>query len=124
MTSEPGQAPRGGSPFRGPHDAALRKQWQRERRAAVRTHHPDRGGTTHEMQRRLDAIDAAYQRLGDAPARRADGGWVGASATVAPAPGVTRRAMRRTQHHLRQLARAGRARIPKGWPGRRRYFDL
>ncbi|RYB94567.1 hypothetical protein EUA93_09565 [Nocardioides oleivorans] len=106
----------GRSTSRGPDDPVLRVQWLRERRAVIRDHHPDRGGDPEAMRSRLEELDARYARLesplGD---RRPSAG---------PRHRQAGRVARKVRRGLRTMRRAGQARIPRGWPGSRRYFDL
>ncbi|SEB71744.1 hypothetical protein SAMN04489844_0911 [Nocardioides exalbidus] len=99
-------------PTSGPVDPDLRGRWLRERRAVIRDHHPDRGGDAEAMRTRLEELDARYARL-EVPLddRR---------------PSVRRigRVVTRVRRELRSVRRAGQARLPRGWPGSRRYFDL
>ncbi|WP_191563797.1 hypothetical protein [Janibacter melonis] len=72
-------------------------QWRRDRRAALRAHHPDLGGDADSLRAALAEVDRRH--------------------TPTPAPRSRRRRARR-------LVRALRGRLPRGWPGARRYLDL
>lgn len=102
--------------FPGPDDAARRTQWRRERREALRRHHPDRGGDATEMQRELDRVD---RRFGAGPGPSVPSG----PAVVVP-PTLAVRLARRAGRAVSTAIRAGRARTPRGWPGSRRFHDL
>ncbi|WP_344203427.1 hypothetical protein [Aeromicrobium alkaliterrae] len=89
--------------YPGPASAELRERWRRDRRTIVRLHHPDRGGDPAVLQQELRDNDQFYRR------------W-----EQDANPAVGRPGRRRFSHAVRAV----RARIPRGWPGRRRYFDL
>jgi len=88
----------------GPASPELRDRWRRDRRAVVRRHHPDLGGDPAALQDGLRANDELYRGL------ERDAAW--------------RTAHRRPRPVLRSVVRGMRSRLPHGWPGRRRYFDL
>ncbi len=102
---------------RGPRDPLLRSQWRAARRAVARAHHPDVGGEAETLQRELAAVD---RRFADRPADPSDG----LTRSAPPAWQPTGRLVRRSRRTLRRRVRALRARLPRGWPGSRRYFDL
>ncbi|WP_043644310.1 hypothetical protein [Nocardioides alkalitolerans] len=89
-----------------------RAAYLRERRALVRTHHPDVGGDPAELQRRLALLDARYG-VGPAPAAEQQ------QFTVVPTGPVGR-----LRRRARRARRAVRARIPRGVPGSRRYVRV
>ncbi|MDQ3627979.1 MAG: hypothetical protein M3419_04060 [Actinomycetota bacterium] len=99
-------------------DVLVEQERQRRRRQArrdvARRHHPDVGGdldTYLELMQRLDR-DVA----GDPP----DDG----DETGVPLSRRMRRLTSRTQRRLRRHSRAARGRLPKRFPGSRRYIDL
>lgn len=89
----------------GPVSPELREQWRRERRIIIRHHHPDVGGDPELLQRLLRENDERYRRREQGPDP--------AGPRVGPRVPFTRRVIRTL-----------RASLPRGWPGRRRYFDL
>jgi len=93
--------------YRGPQDPRLRRAWQHERRAEIRQHHPDRGGDPTILSAQLAALDRTYsatERLPDSNGRA--------------------RVVRRAALGVRRGLRGVRSRIPRSWPGSRRYFDV
>lgn len=89
----------------GPVSPELREQWRRERRIIIRRHHPDVGGDPARLQRLLDENDERYRRREQGPGRLG-------------------RPVRARVPLARRVMRTVRASLPRGWPGRRRYFDL
>lgn len=89
----------------GPVSPELREQWRRERRIIIRRHHPDVGGDPELLQRLLRENDARYRRREQSP-------------------GPAGRPAARQTPFVRRVIHAVRASLPRGWPGRRRYFDL
>jgi hypothetical protein len=90
--------------------------WRKDRRAAIRRFHPDRGGTSEELARALAEVDACY-RL-----------------TVEPTPAGDERVVVVTRgrgyllrlglHRVHLLVRELRGRLPGRWPGARREVRL
>lgn len=89
----------------GPASPELREQWRRERRVIIRRHHPDVGGDPDLLQRLLRENDERYR-------------------SPDQAPGPTGRPVTARAPLARRVIRTLRASLPRGWPGRRRYFDL
>ncbi|MCH1865462.1 hypothetical protein [Nocardioides sp. CFH 31398] len=86
------------------------RAWRRDRRAAVRRHHPDVGGDPVALQAALAEVDRRHGR--------------GAASTSTAAP---RRVVVVRRSPLSQLVRGireVRRRIPTGWPGHRTGRDL
>jgi hypothetical protein len=84
------------------------RAWRRDRRAAVRRHHPDVGGDPVALQEALAEVDRRHGR-----------GPVGAPR---PRPVVVVR--RSPLSQLVRGIREVRRRIPVGWPGHRTGRDL
>jgi hypothetical protein len=87
--------------------------WQRERRAAARRHHPDRGGTTRDYLAALDNIDRRFGRrhgrsvrIGDVPilVRTRRGRWRGALRRTGSAVRRSRRSVRRRTPFIELIA--------------------
>lgn len=100
--------------YRGPRDPLLHRQWRTERRSAVLAHHPDRGGDPGRLQGELDLID---ERFGARDRVAVD------LAAPGPLQPLTR-VLRRSSRVVRRGTRRARARLPRSWPGHRRYLDL
>ncbi|MCL8252488.1 hypothetical protein AERO_13940 [Aeromicrobium fastidiosum] len=77
------------------------------RRAAIKQHHPDRGGSSDELRRALDRLDASLGRTSQITPIRPD------ARSEARVDGVLRTAI----HRLRRL-------LPRRLPGSRRYIQL
>jgi len=95
-------------------DAKADERRRRARREVARRHHPDVGGD-------LDTYLELMERLDRDPAE-ASGDVVGPGGRV-----LSRRMRRltaRTRRRLRQHTRTARGRLPKRFPGARRYIDL
>lgn len=75
------------------------EEWRRARRAAVRAHHPDAGGDAAALAAALAEVDRRF------------------TAADRPSPRGLRR---RSRLAVRRL----RSRLPRRWPGARRYIDL
>lgn len=86
-----------------------RTQTQRmERRRLARELHPDHGGDAESFIAAMAALDRRQVvPFAVAPSVRSSSSRTGAWAFA-----------------LRRAARAGRARLPRGWPGARRYARL
>ena len=100
--------------YRGPRDPLLHRQWRSERRSVVLAHHPDRGGDPGRLQGELDLVDERF-RVRDQVV------------VDLVAPGRLQplaRALRRSSRGVVRGTRRARARLPRGWPGHRRYLDL
>lgn len=80
------------------------RAWRRDRRAAVRRHHPDVGGDPEALQAALAEVDRRHGR--------------GAT------PAAPRRVIVVRRSPLRRLVTGVRRRIPTGWPGHRTGRDL
>ncbi|GAA1906578.1 hypothetical protein GCM10009737_04210 [Nocardioides lentus] len=103
---------------------------RRERRAAVRAHHPDAGGDPDALQAALHEIDERYARS----AARSTGptGTTGAAGPGRPEVVVGRRLATRVRAvvspyvtgPVAERVRVLRERIPAGWPGHRRLIDV
>jgi hypothetical protein len=90
--------------------------WRRDRRAAIRRFHPDRGGTAEELARALAEVDACYE-LTMEPTPAGDEGVV----VVTRGRGYL---LRRGLHRVRLLVRELQGRLPERWPGARREVRL
>lgn len=111
MPSTPRGASSDRSPYVGPRDPELRAAWGRARRRAAREHHPDAGGSATDLVEALDAVDRAFVRLETSMATDPHGSRVLAVVS-------------RVARTVGRAGRGIRASLPRGWPGRRRYFDL
>lgn len=100
--------------YRGPRDPLLHRQWRSERRSAVLAHHPDRGGDPGRLQGELDRLD---ERFGTRDRPQVD---LAAPGRLQPLT----RVLRRSSRGVRRGTRRARARLPRGWPGHRRYLEL
>lgn len=103
----------------GPRDPALYSQWRHARRVASLEHHPDRGGAAGKLALELARLDADFAAR---DVRLTAPGQV--AMTEPPAWQPLTRLARRTGRGMRGGVRAARGKIPRGWPGARRYFDL
>ena len=84
-----------------------RTAYRAARRAAIKQHHPDRGGSSDELRLALARIDATVGRTSQITPIRSD------VRPEDPVDGVLRTAI----HRLRRL-------LPKRLPGSRRYIHL
>lgn len=95
----------------GPDDPARLAAWRRARRLAARANHPDLGGDERDY---LAAIAAVDRRFG-----------VASHQSGAPAREPSRRGLRLMgRRPRRRLVRAIRQRLPRRFPGSRRYAEL
>lgn len=111
-------------PYRGPEDPVQRARWLRARHAVARDHHPDLGGDQEELIRQLSEVDA---RFGDRDAIGQRRSPASPGIDLLRPPSVLQfiaRGGTRVIRRGRQAERILRARIPRGWPGSRRYVDL
>ncbi len=114
----------GATRSRGPDDPVLRLEWRSARRVVARRHHPDLGGDPAVLQRELASVDCYFASRDRAPftgLAGADAGWL---AIAPPLWQPATRLWRRSSRRLRRSSRALRARLPRRWPGSRRYFDV
>ncbi len=98
----------------GPGADAAAAARREARRAAVRAHHPDRGGDPTQLQRALAEADAL------------DGGPPGPADDDAEAPRYDVRPTGRwgrTRRSARRRVRTLRGRLPRGVPGATRYHS-
>ncbi len=93
----------------GEQEAARR--WRAERRRILRELHPDRGGDPAAY---LAAVSAMGTRCGGSPAAAAASAPTRGSATMSQ---ILRR-------HWRQKLTSAQVRLPRRWPGARRYAQL
>ncbi len=97
---------------------SARDEETRRRREVARRHHPDLGGDPDEFIRAMRAISPGIGRSGEPVATNAT--W---TTTVVTTTG-TSRARRRLVSTGRRLAHHVRTRIPRSFPGSRRYGRL
>lgn len=92
----------------GEREAARR--WRAERRRILRELHPDRGGDTEAYLAAMSAMPARCDE------------WAGVAV-----PSTTRASATMAQvlrRRWRQACAAARVRVPRSWPGARRYAQL
>lgn len=80
------------------------------RRVVARRHHPDRGGDEQGYLRALAELDSRFRSVGEGPSpvvRRSARGRLGS-----------------LRHDLSRRMRRGRSRMPRCWPGAKRYAQL
>ena len=75
------------------------------------------------MARALDRIDRQFVGK-EGTSALTDSGVANVALHPAPPWQPSIRLLRRTFRSLRRRTRAGRTKIPRGWPGSRRYIDL
>lgn len=92
-------------------DQESARRWRAERRRILREMHPDRGGDP-------DAYLAAVAAIGT----RGGGGRV--AETTASSPLVCATMPQVLRRHWRRTLMSARVRIPRRWPGARRYARL
>ncbi len=92
-------------------DQEAARRWRAERRRILRELHPDRGGDP-------DAYLAAVSAIG------ARCGGVSAAAAASPSTWGSATATQILRHRWRRTLTSARVRIPRGWPGARRYAQL
>lgn len=105
----------------GPADPVRRAAWTRARRAVLRANHPDVGGDAEALIRLLAEVDKTYAGSIAAPTITGSSAW--RDIDISPSGRVSRLASR-TARQTRRVSRAARTRIPRRWPGARRYIDI
>lgn len=126
--------------YSGPTDPVERALWLRARRGVARRHHPDIGGDANELRRQLDAVDrefmnrSPHQDPSPGPSRprrpntsvlRPSDEWASLNIEAQPLLGQRlHRVINQSRRTIRRTEKAVRTRIPPGWPGSRRYFDI
>ena len=87
------------------------------RRAVIRRHHPDVGGDPLVLQRELARLDRPDAGTGTGSAAGVELREPGPWQPLARRASGARRTLRRGTRRLR-------GRLPRGWPGARRWTDL
>lgn len=101
-------------------------RWRKMRRQVARRHHPDVGGDLEGYLRRMHEVDEQFSTGRRSMARvKVSGPAFGSLLSLGPPrrlPGARR--IRVIRRHGRKAVARARARLPRGLPGARRYFDL
>lgn len=95
------------------------RSWREARRDIARRHHPDVGGDPARYIQLMREVDVRFgiDALRGTPDGQSETRLVGG---LRRAGRAVRRARRRTRHGLRRA----RGRLPRRFPGSRRYIDL
>lgn len=100
-------------------------RWRRARRQVALRHHPDLGGDVDVYLRRMHEVDAAFERRGEPTSGTYAGSQQDLSdLLVTPAQWPRARVLRGLRRRGRKAVTRVRARIPRRFPGARRYYDL
>ncbi|MDQ3158004.1 MAG: hypothetical protein M3Q98_15020 [Actinomycetota bacterium] len=92
--------------YQGPQDPDLRERWRHARREVARTHHPDTGGDTAVYLALMSRLDLSYMQIEN---QHLQPGRVTSDITIV-----------RSDRWWQRFRR----RLPRRWPGGKRYIEL